>query len=1115
MNARFLFKSAFLKLAFPLVILALAALAAPERGSAQVLYGSIVGNVKDSTGATVPDAVVSIVQVETKRARQTTTNEAGGYTFATIPSGTYILKVSKEGFSPFTEKQVPVTINSVTRVDVTLKIGSVSQAVEVTAETALLQTDRSEVRAELTGMELRELPVPVRNYQSMFRMIPGFSVPTNEHSVPSNPSRALRYNVNGTSASSNNVRIDGASSYNIWLPHITAYVPPMEAIETVNVVTNSFDAEQGLAGGSAVNVQIKSGTNDFHGSAFEYHTDNALRARGFFLPTNQVKPKLVYNQFGGSIGGPIKKNKVFFFGDYEGTFDRRLADGRVSVPTLSMRNGDLTASPSRIFDPFTGNPDGSGKTEFTNKVIPSTSIDPIAQKILSFIPLPNLPVSGFVNDYYATGSYLFDRRAGDTKINWNTTSKLNIYGRFSMMHFDLHSPLAFGDMGPILGSGGNPGTGWGNTYSYTIAGNYLLTPHMIVDAHFGWTRMDTNSEQPDLDRNIGRDVLGIPGTNGTRRFEGGWPRFQFPNNSFATFGATEGYMPYYRSDPQYQYVANLGWIKGAHNIRLGMDLYRQHLNHTQPEHYTETQPASGGFRFDRGPTTIPGQTDSDYNAFASFLVGAPANRGRILQVPDIYHTRTWSYSFYARDQWQLNRKLTLTYGTRYEYFPYPTRDTRGVERYDFATNKMLVCGIGSVQEDCGVSVSTTMFAPRFGFAYRATDTFVVRGGYGITNDPFNIARSLRANVPVLLPFIQTGPNSRVPVGHLQDGIPQIVVPDFSSGVASIAGSLGLNTTSTDFVRGYIQSWNVTLQKEFWKNLVGSVGYVATRQVKALGLLEQNYGFPGGGKTSQVLWSAFQRDADTQLVAPIGNSHYDSLQATLERRFSNGLQLNASYTWGKGIGIYNVRESTDSPAIKIPAFYTLNRAVFGFDRTHSFNLAGIYELPFGRLKKGGHNGLSNALTSGWQLNWLFSSYTGLPFGVSASGTGLNAPKNSQRADQVKPNVQKLGGIGDTPFYDPTAFAPVTAARFGTAGFNALRGPGLVNLDFGLFRDFRMTERLHMQFRAEVLNFSNTPHFANPRSDVSGSKFMIVDNVVNSGREPSGDERAFRFGLRLGF
>jgi len=1119
MNPSFLFKSAFLQVAFPFVAFFLTLLAAPQHGQAQVLYGSIVGNVTDSTGAIVPGAVVSIKQVETNQSRETATNEAGGYTFATIPSGTYILKVTKQGFSTATENQVSVTINTVTRVDVTLKPGEVTETVEVTSETALLQTDRSDVRAELDSRELRELPVPVRNYQSMLRTVPGFSVPTNEHSVPSNPSRALRYNVNGTSASSNNVRIDGASSYNIWLPHITAYVPPMEAIETVNVVTNSFDAEQGLAGGSAVNVQIKSGTNDFHGSAFEYHTDNALRARSFFLPTNQSKPKLVYNQFGGSLGGPIKKNKLFFFGDYEGTFDRRLADGRVSVPTQAMRNGDLTASPSRIFDPFTGNPDGSGKTEVTTKIIPSTSIDPIAQQILSFVPLPNLPVSGFVNDYYATGAYLFDRRAGDTKINWNASSKLNIYGRFSMMHFDLNSPLAFGEMGPILGTGGNPGRGWGNTYSYSIAGNYAFTPHTILDAHFGWTRMDTNSEQPGLDQNIGRDVLGIPGTNGTRRFEGGWPRFQI--TGFSTLGATEGYMPYYRSDPQYQYVANLGWIKRAHNIRFGTDLYRQHLNHTQPEHYTETQPASGGFRFDRGPTTIPGQSDSDYNAFAAFLLGAPANRGRILQVPDVYHTRTWSYSFFARDQWQVNRRLTLTYGTRYEYFPYPTRDTRGVERYDFSANEMLVCGLGSVPEDCGVSVSNTMFAPRFGFAYRATDSFVVRGGYGLTNDPFNIARSLRANVPVLLPFIENGPNTRVPVGHLQDGVPPIVVPDFSSGVASIGGNLGLNTTSTNFVRGYIQSWNLTLQKEFWKNLVGSVGYVATRQIKALGLLEQNYGFPGGGKTSQVLWNAtgpdglpFQRTADTQLVAPVGNSHYDSLQATLQRHFANGLQLNASYTWGKGIGIYNVRESTDAPAIKIPAFYYLNRAVFGFDRTHSFNLAGVYELPFGKGKKWVHKGAGNALAGGWQLNWLFSSYTGLPFGVSASGTSLNAPKNSQRADQVKP-PQKLGGIGDTPFYDPTAFAPVTDARFGTAGFNALRGPGLVNLDFGLFRDFRMTEKWHMQFRAEALNCSNTPHFANPRSDVSGSKFMIIDSIANTGREPSGDERSFRFGLRLSF
>jgi hypothetical protein len=900
----------------------------------------------------------------------------------------------------------------------------------------------------------------------------------------------------------------------------------MEAIETVNVVTNSFDAEQGLAGGSAVNVQIKSGTNSFHGSAFEYHTDNALRARGFFLPTNQGKPKLVYNQFGGTIGGPIKKDKLFFFGDYEGTFERRLADRRLSVPTMAMRAGDLSASPTPLFDPFTGTAANNDNDKRPMSKDLSGRINPISAKILSFLPAPNIPKADpndFVNNYYATGRYLFDRKSADTKINWNATSKLNIYGRFSAAHWDMNAPVAFGQMGQDL-AGGNPGKGFGNTYSYTIAGNYLLTPHMIVDAHFGWTRMDSSVEQPGLDQNIGRDVLGIPGTNGTRRFEGGWPRFEV--TGFATLGVTLAFMPYYRSDPQYQYVANLGWTKGSHNIRLGMDLYRQNMNHTQAEHYTETQPASGGFLFNRDITAIKGSKVSEYNSFAAFLLGVPTNRGRILLVPDVYHTRTWSHSYYARDQWQVTQKLTLTYGLRYEYFPYPTRDTRGVERYDFATNKMLVCGLGSVPQDCGVSVSKTMFAPRFGFAYRVTDSLVVRGGYGITNDPFNIARSLRVNVPVLVPFIQRGDNVSPirdggSVQTMQNGIPAIPVPDFSTGIASIQGDFGLTTTAKDFVRGYIQSWNLTLQKEFLHNLVGSVGYVATRQVKAMGLLEQNYGFPGGGKSSQVLWNPvgpdgqpFRRDADTRLVGPVGNSHYDSLQATLERRFANGLQLNASYTWGKGIGIYNVEDSTDGPAIKIPAYYNLNRAVFGYDRTHSFNLAGIYEFPLGKGKKWINTGIGNALVGGWQANWLLSSYSGLPFGVSADGKGLNAPKNSQRADLVKP-AQKLGGIGDSPYYDPTAFAEVTTARFGTVGFNSLRGPGLMNLDFGLFRDFRVTEKLHMQFRAEALNLTNTPHFGNPRSDRSGSKFMIVDSIVNSGREPAGDERVFRFGLRLAF
>jgi Carboxypeptidase regulatory-like domain len=271
-----------------------AVLVAPRHAIAQVLYGSIVGNVRDASEAPVPNAEVTATDRETNQSRQTVTNESGGYTFATLPSGTYDVKVSHPGFQIANLKEIGVTINSVARADVKLAVGAVTESIQVTADSLALQTDRSEVRAEVTAKTLVNLPVPLgRNYQNLFVTIPGFTPPANAHSIPSNPSRALVFNVNGTSRSSNNVRLDGASSTNIWLPHVSAYVPALEAIETVNVVTNSFDAEQGLAGGAAINVQIKSGTNNLHGSAFEYHNDNNLNAKPFFTPAGERNPKRV------------------------------------------------------------------------------------------------------------------------------------------------------------------------------------------------------------------------------------------------------------------------------------------------------------------------------------------------------------------------------------------------------------------------------------------------------------------------------------------------------------------------------------------------------------------------------------------------------------------------------------------------------------------------------------------------------------------------------------------------------------------------------------------------------------------------------------------------------
>jgi hypothetical protein len=855
---------------------------------AQTLYGSLVGNVRDSSEAAVADARVTIVNKQTNRIREGVTNNLGAYNFPTIPSGVYDVRVEREGFQAFFRPDVTVSINSVVRVDAVLQLGSVTETISVTAEAAALQTDRADVRAEVDATTLVNIPVPPgRNYQQLFRMLPGFTPPANAHSIPTNPTRALTYNVNGASNSSNNVRIDGASSTNIWLPHITAYVPALESIEVVNVSSNSFDAEQGLAGGAAVNVQIKSGSNEVHGSGFWYHHDNKTKARPFFFPAGERNPKVVYNQFGGTIGGPIKKDKLFYFASYEGTYDRQYAASLYTVPTALTRQGIMTESNNPIYDPLTGNFTGQNRTPFPNQTIPQNRIDPIAARIRDLTPMPTFG-DRLTQNYFGVGNFLFDRNTVDSKVNWNATDKFTMYGRFSLLDYSFFGPPAFGDFGGPPIRGGNEGNGSGRTYGVTMAATYVLTPTFIVDANFGYTRMDTGVEQPGLDQNLGLDVLGIPGTNGTRRFEGGWPRFQVSN--YTNVGTSNnGFMPYFRRDPQYQYVANANWTKGTHNVRFGMDLYNQHMNHMQAEFPGAFHGASGGFQFAGGITGLNGgPAPNQWNSYAALLLGMASNGGRILQVPDEYSTRVWLHSFYLRDQWQVNRKLTLNYGTRWEYFPMPTRADRGMERYDFAANQMLVCGVGVVPRDCGVNHSRRLFAPRIGIAYRLTDTFVMRAGYGITNDPFSVARPHRTNHPVLLAHNIAQPNSFQPATTLAQGISPVSAPDLGNGIIDVPATAAVNSVGENFRRGYVQSWNFSLQKELGRGFVAQGSYVGTRQVRQLGYLDLNAGqIPGAGVNGQPFNVLYGRRVRTAEFGPVGTSKYDALQLTLERRFRGG------------------------------------------------------------------------------------------------------------------------------------------------------------------------------------------------------------------------------------
>jgi hypothetical protein len=471
----------------------------------------------------------------------------------------------------------------------------------------------------------------------------------------------------------------------------------------------------------------------------------------------------------------------------------------------------------------------------------------------------------------------------------------------------------------------------------------------------------------------------------------------------------------------------------------------------------------------------------------------------------------------------------MSYGVRWEYFPYPTRGGGlGLERYDPNTNKMLVCGTGSVPANCGIETSKTLFSPRLGIAYRASDTFVIRAGYGITNDPFSITEPMRMNYPTQLALSATGINSFQPVSTLEKGIPALVAPALGSGIIDVPIDAVLATAPEKIRRGYVQSWNLTMQKNLKGGFTAQAGYVATRQIRQFGFLDLNAGqLIGGGQNGRPLVQKFGRTATTtQYYYPVGSSQYNALQATLERRFSQGLQLGANYTWSKSIGVTDGSEQ--NPAVQALQYYSLNRAVSNFDRTHNLALTSVWELPFGKNKRFlNQGGLVSTIAGGWQMNNLVSLMTGTPFSISSSGTSLDLPGSSQRADQVNPKVAKLGATGRSmAFFDPLAFAPVTQPRFGNAGFYSMRGPGLANWDFSLFRQFEIKERFKLQFRAESFNLTNTPHFANPGGNVSNrilnadgtvrslGGFSEVTSVISLGREGF-DERQFRFGLRLSF
>jgi len=930
-----------------------------------------------------------------------------------------------------------------------------------------------------------------------------------------------------------------------------------------------------MAGGAAVNVQIKSGSNKFHGDAHELHTDNALSALNYFNAPNFKKPLNVFNQFGGALGGPIKKDKLFFFADWESTRQAQAPSANLqTVPTGGLQftnaqnNGffdfrgitDAQGRPVNIYDPRTGNANGTGRQVINCNGVQNeiclSDVDPAALQMAALIPSANV-AGATTNNLFVEQSGFFHRDNIDAKINYVPSQNSTIFGRYSFSRSNIFDPPALDSAGGNATLGGQPGNAFSRIQVVGLGGTYAFSPTLLLDVNAGYTRQRINAQDLDINQNFGLDTLKIPGTNDSNNpLAGGIPAFQF--TTFSNLGNASTGNPFLFRDNQYVSNANLSWSKGKHQFRLGIEYNHSQLNHFQPQGGT-FQTARGSFRFTGAATELAAcdqatgacsaamPTNPQFNSFADFLLGLPDELGKATQNTNTIALRWSQWAWYARDQFQVTPKLTLTYGVRWEYYPFAYSDIGGVRLLDPSTMNVLVGGGDSgIPTDDGVNVHSGMFLPRLGLAYRPTEKTVIRAGYGISADPNNW-RFLRNSYPATIisdftgtffPQAQnsgfapggslTGVNAVGPYSYLPAGITLIPTVPNTPGTFPLPNGVGTTTVPKDFRRGYINSYNLTVEREF-AGFIGDVGYVGQRAIRPLTNLNINPAEPATGQPGRLLNAQFSGNwNDINSLTPFGNNYYDALQAKLTRRFGSS-QIGFVYTYSKTID-YEDNEEINFILFPLPQDLERNRALAGFDRTNNFEAYGLWDLPFGNGRKWATSGWASKVAGGWQLNWILSALSGTPFTVTDTGAGaqaLNAPGSTQTPNLVgpiqliqgQPQVGCATGNLSCSYFNPAAFAQVTTpGTFGTAGRSIIRGPGLFNLDMSLRREFKMNERVSLQFEADAFGVTNTPHFNNPNSNIGAANFGAITSTLvttNAGLGGSGGQRQWWFGGKVLF
>ncbi len=858
-------------------------LSQPARG--QAVNATLLGTVNDSSGAPVANVQLTITELNTGISRSSQTNDSGNYVVPDLPPGTYRVIAELSGFKRASRAGIDVIVNTTQRVDLVLQPGDVSDTITVEAETPILQTERADTGRKIETILTENIPLGTnRNYQNLLNIVPGTTRAAFQHSQFFNASSSLQTEVNGQLRMGNNYQIEGIDD-NERTGLLQIIVPPLEAIQTVDVSTSNYDAELGRASGAVTNVILKSGTNSYHGAAYEFARNSYFNARNFF---DKSVGHLAYNYFGGNIGGPIKKNKLFFFGDYLKVYDHEANSNTTRVPTVAFRSGDLSSSTTAIYNPFSGNLDGTGRSQIiarstpgtatvpgpngttvdafspacTNaagcpNVIPAALINPVSAKLVGLLPNPiNAQTT---NNYFALLPFHKDTDFVDAKIDANLTDKDRLSARFSYQR-----PSIF--QAPIFGSAGGPaqgnfeGSGLQNTYSTGINYNRFFSNSLVAEFRVGVAWYHNEAHNTDFGTKTS-ETLGIPGVN-LDQITSGIVGIQI--NGLLTgdpplIGFSSS-LPWIRAETNIDFANTWTKILGNHTLKFGGDLRRVRDALLQEQTFSPR----GLYKFADGqtarnctlgdtspgcPTTKAGASSTGFaNDFASFLFDVPNQAGRDLAT-FFPNYRAWQFFTFAQDKWLVTPKLSADIGLRWEFYPPATPvKPQGFSNYNPADNTLVVSGVGNNPDNLGITTHYNYFAPRLGLAYRLKESTVLRAGFGMSYTPFpdnNYAYNfpVRANVALNPAVVTYGPAvlpDGVSPATFQNGFPALGLPAVpSNGIITSASSPAAATVlknsnlfvvSPSFKNPYVESWNAAIQQSLPGHFVLDLAYVGNHCV---------------------------------------------------------------------------------------------------------------------------------------------------------------------------------------------------------------------------------------------------------------------------------------------